>query len=112
MARERMFGYDPTCDSCSVYYDGDPLTLLDTNNPVPDTVRDISKIRTLINFWLCGDCAPEYPNGAKDFFVDSYFTEDELYLCIYCKGFIDEETREEFDDTDVCLTCSPRTVEV
>ena len=97
MARERMFGYDPTCDSCSVYYDGDPLTLLEVNNPVPDTVRDISKIRTLINFWLCGDCAPEYPNGAKDFFVPEYF--EDIPKCANCG---DEEVESKGHFCDYC----------
>jgi hypothetical protein len=112
MARERMFGYDLTCDSCSTYCDLDPLEVIEANEPIPDSVRDPNKIRALINFWLCGDCLPDYPKKFMEFFVADYFTEDELYLCDYCKTYIPEDVREEFDDTDVCLTCSPRTEEV
>lgn len=112
MARERMFGYDLTCDGCSTYCDLDPLEVLEMNKSIPDSVRDPNKIRTLVNFWLCAECSPAYPTGFMEFFVKDYFTEDELYLCNYCQGFIPEDVRDEFDDTEVCLECSPRIEEV
>ena len=110
MARERMFGYEITCDGCSTYFDGDPIDLVSNNTElsVMEGIHDPEKVRTLSYFWLCRDCAEGYPDGAKDFFIKEYFTEDEDFLCIHCKSFIDEDTRDEFDDTEVCLTCSPR----
>jgi hypothetical protein len=108
MARDRLFGYELTCEGCSTYCDLDPLEVIEQNGAIPDTVHDPEKVKTLMNFWLCKDCAEGYPEGAKDFFIKEYFTEDEDFLCIHCKAFIDEDTRDEFDDTEVCLTCSPR----
>jgi hypothetical protein len=103
---------DTSCDGCSVYFDGDPIELVETNAKIPEGIKDPAKARELTWFWLCGDCKEGYPNGAIDFFTKDYFTEDDLYLCIYCQEFIPEDVRDEFDDTDVCLTCSPRTEEV
>jgi hypothetical protein len=107
MARERMYGFDLTCDSCGSYCDLDPIEVFDQNGAIPDTVKDPEKIQILTNFWLCGDCAEGYPEGAKDFFIKEYFTEDILYLCNHCNEFIPEDVRDEYDDTEVCLTCSP-----
>lgn len=100
--------YDITCDSCGNYNDGDPISVLSATTKVPEGIHDPAKMNELTYFWLCRDCKEDYPNGAKDYFSKSYFTDDELYLCGYCKAFIPEEVRDEFDDTETCLTCSPR----
>jgi hypothetical protein len=100
--------YEITCDSCGNYNDGDPVSVLGRTMTAPEGIHDPEKIKELTFFWLCRDCREDYPNGAKDFFSKSYFTDDELFLCNYCKAFIPEEVRDEFDDTEVCLTCSPR----
>jgi hypothetical protein len=103
--------FDITCDSCSAFNDGDPIAIIGRTPNIPKTVHDPAKIKELTYFWLCRDCREDI-NGAEDFFTESYFTEDELYLCEYCKAFIPEDVREEYDDTEVCLTCSPRLEEV
>lgn len=97
---------DLACDGCSTAYDGDPISVINTT-PIPNTVRDPKKIQELTYFCLCATCKPEYKYGAKSFFIPDYFTEDELYCCIYCDNFIPEDVRDEYDDTEVCLTCSP-----
>lgn len=99
---------DISCDGCSAHYDGDPIELVDTNAVIPETVKNPEKVRELTWFWLCGDCKEGYPNGATDFFIEDYFTEDDGYLCIYCNAYIPEDVRDEYDDTEVCLSCSPR----
>jgi hypothetical protein len=61
-------------------------------------LTDPAKVRELTYFWLCGDCSPDYPNGAKDFFVADYFeivplcargcgeeVESENYVCDHCE---------------------------
>jgi hypothetical protein len=45
---------------------------------------DPAKVRELTFFWLCGDCSPEYPAGAKDFFVSDYFVVETPY-CSECE---------------------------
>jgi len=100
--------YDITCVSCGQHNDGDPISVLSAIGKVPAGIHDPVKMNELTYFWLCRDCREDYPNGAKDYFIESYFTEDELYLCQYCKAFIPESVRDEFDDTKTCLTCSPR----
>ena len=98
---------DIQCDSCSNYFDGDPLALVETNATIPEGIKDPEKARELTWFWLCGECKEGYPNGATDFFIKEYFTEDSFYLCNHCNEFIPEDVRDAFDDTEVCLTCSP-----
>jgi phage terminase large subunit GpA-like protein len=100
--------YDISCDSCGGYYDGDPIGILARTPNIPKGIHDPAKMKELMYFWLCRECKEDYPNGAKDFFTASYFTDDELYLCNHCEAFIPEEVRDEFEDTEVCLTCSPR----
>lgn len=100
--------YEVSCDSCGVFNDGDPISVLGRTLKAPEGIHDPEKIKELTFFWLCRDCREDYPNGPKDYFIESYFTEDELYLCQYCKSFIPESVRDEFDDTETCLTCSPR----
>ena len=102
---------DISCDSCSAHNDGDPIAVIGQMPSIPETVHDPAKIKELTYFWLCRDCRQDI-KGAEDFFTKDYFTEDSLYLCIYCQGFIPEDVRDEYDDTEVCLTCSPRTEEV
>ena len=99
---------DVTCDSCSVYFDGDPMDIMAKLFVIPEGVHDLTKVVELSHFWLCDDCKKDYPNGAKDVFVDSYFTEDELYLCEYCDAFIPEVDREGDGDveTTICVDCS------
>jgi hypothetical protein len=101
--------FDISCDSCSTYCDTDPLdiSVIGKTPTIPSTVHSPAKIKELTYFWLCQDCKPDLPNGATDFFIESYFTEDEYQLCTYCKAYIPDEVLEEYDDTEVCLTCSP-----
>ena len=100
--------YDISCDSCCSHYDGDPIGILARTPKSIKGIYDPEKIKELTYFWLCRDCKADYPNGPKDYFTASYFTDDELYLCNHCEAFIPEEVRDEFEDTEVCLTCSPR----
>jgi phage terminase large subunit GpA-like protein len=95
------------CDSCSVFHDGDPFALVEINASIPEGIKDPAKARELTYFWLCRDCKEGYPNGATDFFIKEYFTEDSFYLCTHCNEFIPEDVRDAYDDTEVCLTCSP-----
>lgn len=99
--------YEIECDSCSVPDDGDPTDYEFWSLKDIDGVRDPVKLKTLQYFWLCSDCHAEYPKGATDFFAKSYFTEDELFCCVHCGEFIPEDVINEYDDTEVCLTCSP-----
>lgn len=100
--------YEISCDSCCGYYDGDPIGILGRTPKSIKGIHDPEKIKELTYFWLCQDCKPDYPNGPMDYFSKSYFTDDELYLCQHCQAFIPEDVRDEFDDTETCLTCSPR----
>jgi hypothetical protein len=74
---------DFNCDSCGEYFDGDPIRLL-TRTPELFGLTDPVKVRELADFWLCGECKVEYPNGAKDFFVADYFEIEDPY-CQDCE---------------------------
>jgi uncharacterized CHY-type Zn-finger protein len=99
--------YEIECDSCGCPDDGDPIENEFWSLKDIDGVKDPVKLKTLQYFWLCPDCHKEYPKGATNFFAKSYFTEDELYCCVHCGEFIPEEVLDKYDDTEVCLTCSP-----
>ena len=101
--------YEIECDSCGVPEDDDPTDYKFWSLKDIDGVRDPVKLKTLQYFWLCSDCHAHYPKGATDFFRAEFFTEDELFgtYCIQCTEFIPVEVRDEYDDTEVCLTCSP-----
>jgi hypothetical protein len=86
---------DINCDGCSSWFDGDPINLIGTN-PLYG-VTDSVKVVELTYFWLCGDCAPEYPNGAKDFFVADYF--EDIPMCDNCG---DEEVESKGHFCDYC----------
>jgi hypothetical protein len=103
--------FDISCDSCSTYFDGDPIAILARTPNIPKGIHDPAKIKELTYFWLCRDCREDI-KGVEDFFTKDYFTEDELYLCQHCQAFIPEDVREEYDDTETCLTCSPDLAEV
>jgi len=88
---------DFTCDSCGSWCDLDPVALLG-KTPELYGLTDPAKVQELTYFWLCGDCSPDYPNGAKDFFTEDYFeivplcargcgeeVESENYVCDYCE---------------------------
>jgi hypothetical protein len=74
---------DLACDGCGVWCDLDPVALLG-RTPELYGLTDPAKVRELTYFWLCRDCSPEYPDGARDFFVESYFVADEPY-CSECE---------------------------
>lgn len=74
---------DFTCDGCGVWCDLDPVALVGQADTYG--VTDPVKVRELTYFWLCGDCSPEYPAGAKDFFVESYFVP-EIPYCVECES--------------------------
>ena len=75
---------DFSCDGCGSWFDGDPVSLL-SRTPALSGITSPAKVRELTYFWLCGDCSPEYPNGAKDFFVADYFTAEEEPYCSDCE---------------------------
>jgi hypothetical protein len=66
-----------TCDSCNVYNDGDPMSVIEMNLSAPAHLQ---------NFWLCRECLEYYPNGAKDFFTPEYFN-----------GESEEDDSEDYD---------------
>ena len=101
--------YEVECDSCGRPDDGDPTEYEFWSLKDIDGVRNPVKLKTLQYFWLCSDCHAHYPKGATDFFRAEFFTEDELSAtyCVQCGNFIPEEVKDEYDDTEVCLTCSP-----
>jgi hypothetical protein len=74
---------DYNCDSCGTWCDLDPVALLG-RTPELYGLEDPAKVQELIYFWLCGDCSPDYPNGAKDFFTEDYFEIEEPY-CSSCE---------------------------
>jgi hypothetical protein len=86
---------DFSCDSCDEWFDGDPINLIG-KTPNLYGVTDPEKVRELTYFWLCAECKPHYPNGAKDFFVADYFEPEE-----------EEEVEEEISYTiySMCSTC-------
>lgn len=74
---------DYNCDSCGTWCDLDPVALLG-RTPELYGLEDPTKVLELTHFWLCGDCSPDYPNGAKDFFTEDYFEIEEPY-CSSCE---------------------------
>ena len=74
---------DFSCDSCGSWFDGDPVSLLG-RTPELFGLEDPAKVKELTYFWLCGDCSPEYPNGARDYFVADYFDKEDPY-CSGCE---------------------------
>jgi len=87
---------DINCDGCSAWFDGDPISLIGTNPTYG--VTDTKKVEELTYFWLCGDCAEAYPDGAKDFFVPEYF--EDIPKCAEC-GDEEVESKGHFcDDCD------------
>jgi hypothetical protein len=86
---------DINCDGCSAWFDGDPINLIGTNPTYG--VTDPKKVEELTYFWLCGDCAEAYPNGAKDFFVPEYFVD--IPMCAECG---DEEVESKGHFCDYC----------
>jgi hypothetical protein len=74
---------DYNCDSCGTWYDGDPIELIG-RTPKLYGLEDPAKVLELTHFWLCGDCSADYPNGARDFFVEDYFDKEEPY-CSSCE---------------------------
>jgi hypothetical protein len=103
--------HEMTCDGCDAYCDLDPISIVG-NTTIPATIKDPKKIKELTYFWLCGDCS-EFSPTAKDFFVDSYFTEDELFCCERCDKFIPEDELDGLGDVEtlVCGTCAPELAE-
>lgn len=95
MAKDR-YG-DLNCDGCSVYFDGDPIELITSTKLYG--VTDPKKVAELTFFWLCGDCAEGYPNGAKDFFIPEYF--EEIPMCENCE---DEEVEQKGYFCDYCAS--------
>lgn len=90
---------DLSCDSCGEHFDGDPIDLIDLSNPLASAVSfDAKKAREIQYFWLCGDCATDYPNGAKDFFIPEYW--EDLPLCVDCNT---ESVEEKGHSCDYCL---------
>lgn len=74
---------ETNCDGCSESFDGDPIDLIGVNDALASTVAfDPKKSNEIAWFWLCGDCAEAYPNGAKDFFIPSYWVQTNL--CVEC----------------------------
>jgi len=71
-----LYHGDYACDSCSTWFDGDPINLL-ARTPNLFGVTDPEKVKELTYFWLCRECKVEYPNGPKDFFVADYFEPEE-----------------------------------
>jgi len=58
------------CDGCGVPDDGDPFATIfgeDFPGIKPENRRE------LMYFWLCGECRVDYPNGARDFYVEDFF---------------------------------------
>jgi hypothetical protein len=88
---------DFTCDGCGVWCDLDPVALLG-RTPELFGLTDPAKVKELTYFWLCGDCSPEYPEGAKDFFVADYFVESEPY-CSIC------EVEDVAEQGQTCAYC-------
>ena len=96
MAKDR-YG-DLSCDGCSLFFDGDPISTISAIGQNPTYgVTDAKKFDELSFFWLCGDCAEAYPNGAKDFFVPEYFTD--IPMCAECG---DEEVESKGYLCDDC----------
>jgi hypothetical protein len=100
--------HEMTCDGCDTYCDLDPIEIIG-NASIPDTIKDPKKIKELTYFWLCGDCA-EFSPTPQEFFVSSYFTEDELFCCERCDKFIPEDELDGLGDveTTICSTCEPQ----
>lgn len=59
-----------TCDSCDVPNDGDIFA-----QNIGETFPGIrpKNQRELAFFWLCGECKPEYPRGARSFYIEEFF---------------------------------------
>ena len=96
MAKDR-FG-DLVCDGCWLFFDGDAISTIGAiGQNKTYGVTDAKKFDELSFFWLCGDCAPEYPNGAKDFFVPEYF--EDIPKCAECG---DEEVESKGHLCDYC----------
>lgn len=83
------------CDSCSVACDADPIDLIGREE-IPSGLSS-DKVDELTYFWLCADCAPDYPKGARDFFIEDYF--EVVPLCAECG---DEEVEAEGHFCDYC----------
>jgi hypothetical protein len=94
MANNRAYGIN--CDGCCAGFDGDPTDLIGANDALASRVSfDPEKFREITWFWLCGDCAPEYPRGAEDFYVSEYW--DNIPKCDSC-GIEDVESAGHFCD--------------
>jgi len=61
------------CDGCGVPNDGDPFAQ-NIGEDFPGIKPE--NRRELMHFWLCGECRPEYPAGAKDFYIEEFFETD------------------------------------
>jgi hypothetical protein len=112
---------DFNCDSCSAWFDGDPVSLL-ARTPKLFGLTNPEKIKELTYFWLCRECRVDYPNGAQDFFVPDYFTNDEeeeeepedpdgvwfYVMCGECGDEIGTITAENQHEKlpDLCAKCS------
>lgn len=83
------------CDSCGVPNDGDPIAFIGTGNTYGLTAP--LKIKTLQEFWLCGECKVHYPAGAKDYFTEDFF--DDTPYCAVCEV---EEVESEGHVCDYC----------
>jgi len=79
-----IFRGSMSCDSCSTAFDGDPIDLIGVNDSIASGIRNPEHRKMIQDFWLCGDCAPDYAGGVKDFFVASVF-ENEEPVCDSCE---------------------------
>lgn len=81
------------CDSCFIVNDSESLGAI-----AIDTSLSPANRMALACFWLCPECKPEFPNGAKDFFTAEFFETDPYcercemepvenwgHVCDYCE---------------------------
>lgn len=73
---------DLACDSCDTWFDGDVVALTGANTALAATLHNPANRKQVRDFWLCGDCAPDYPNGAHDWFSEVVW--DDLPVCERC----------------------------
>lgn len=73
---------DMVCDGCDGYFDGDPLAQLFETNTLANTLQNPNSRHMVANFWLCGECSPSYPGGAKEFFSSDVW--DDFPVCSRC----------------------------
>ena len=77
------------CDSCDTYFDGDLVAVLGVNDALAATLRNPANRRQVQDFWLCGECAPNYIGGAENWFSEDVWADDPV--CDRCsEEYVDE----------------------